>query len=660
MSEIPFLERLGDAFDEALHTRPPSRRPPATVAFALGFLVVMAAGSLLWLVRPSTEQPAQPTTTTAAIVEPEALPTEFARVPATPMLEDGSRMFLSSVVVANGEFVAVGGGDSGGIVLASLDGVTWERRLAPPAGSSLDTAIVHGERLVVGGVDVAQGPGAWENDEAGWQRLALPASGYGVGFVRDFAVVDRGLVAVGQGVSGDGTQTAIVWLESDVGWTRIVDGSFTGRGQIDANGAATDGEGLVVAGVWSNEPDGAAAVVWTSDDLATWRRIALPDLGDVVGQSWATDVAWTGERYVAFGGAMLPAGRTAVVWTSPDGVEWQRTPHDPTILDGGGSGTLNLASVEPVAGGVLGLGAMNDGAAFTGLVFTSPDGVTWRRLELSGSNPLAALPAAAAERGDVIVLVGGEAPATASPAFGAAWVSPPPPWLAAAGPPSTTADTVGTHLVLVPDVATPGSRVAVSIDFGEIAFPDGEATILVAGRGGEVEACRIPFARGFVPRCYFRPEDVGVTTPGDVTVVARLGEAALAETSLEIAPSGTVVARLGVVYTARLDPLVQTALVRNLGDAPLDISGWTIDSVRRTDPWVLPGGTVLDPLESAGLIAGYGGQQSCGQMSGRNLIVCPSFGTGPDDPNISPGMEVYAAGIVLLDAAGNEVDTWSP
>lgn len=659
MSRIPYLDDLGDALEEAVvdAKRPYLATGPA--AFAAAFIVVLALGGLLWLLRPAGEPATQPATTPLQVDDAVALPEQFARVPDAPVFEDGSRMHLGAVVVVDGEFVAVGDGDSGGVVLASSDGVTWERRAAPTAVSSLDAALVVGGELFVAGIDVALGPGLWAGGGETWRRLPLPASGYSAGSVRDLAPFDGRVIAVGQAIRGDGQQTAVVWHEEGDRWVRVVDSSFGGGGEIDANGAASDGSRLVVSGVWSDEPGGARAAVWVTNDLAGWRRVVLPGLA-VARQSWATDVAWTGERFVAVGGAVLATGRAGAVWTSDDGLTWEWVAHDPSVLEADGAGSLVINTVEPVADGLLALGTLSDGAAFGGLVFTSADGTMWRRIELAAPNPIEALPSAAVENDGALVVVGGEAPGAVGAAHGAVWVSPVPEGVVEAAPPPTASQEAGAKLVLVPDVASPGSRVEVSVDLGGDQRPDQEASIVIVGPDGETEVCTIGFAAGVVRRCSFRPADAGVNAPGEVSVEARLGEDTLAQGALEIVPSGTVIARLVVSYTPRMGPLVQLAVVRNLGDAPLNVSGWTIDSVRRTDPYVLPEGIVLEPGESAGLIAQYQGARSCGEMSGRNFLLCPTSGTGPDDPNIHPGMEVYAGGIVLLDAGGNEIDTWSP
>lgn len=659
MSRIPYLDELGDALEHAVAKRPERRRFGALLAFGAGFLVVVAIGVSWWLLRPAPPGSADPApnTTTAATVTAVTDPAEreFARIPDSAVLADGSYLFLSDVVVAGGEFVAVGSGESGGVVLTSTDGVTWFRVPGPGSGVSLDAAFVAGGDLVVGGMDAAFGPAAWRRTaDGGWVRLPLPGSGFAVASVRDFAIVDGSLIVVGQGIAGedrDAEVSALVWRQTGGSWERISGGSLGGVTEVDATGV-DHGAGVTVAsGVWSAAEGEHRAVVWVSEDAASWQRIELPLLDDTDRRSFATDVAWTGDRFAVTGGAWIGGSRVAVIWTSPDGTSWTAVDQNPALF-AAESGELRLNTLALVDDGLLALGVGSDAAQGHPVLLSSTDGSTWDRTELADPGTLWIMAAGAAQLGDTVVLAGGDG------AGGAVWVSPVPPGLVAAAPPPEELETpAAISLSADPEVASATTRVKVEVDLAGMARPDGPVSVVVVGDSFEREACTITMAAGYPPWCDFRPQDLGLTQPADLVIEARVGEEVIASSDFTTVDSGTSIVRLAVNFTPRTYPIVQRVSVRNQGDAMVDLSGWWLAPAGGDVAFTFPEGTIVEPGRSAGLLAGTDGALDCGEVAGNYLIACRPRGS---DAIVGPDMESLAGGIVLFDGDGEEVDRWSP
>jgi len=83
-------------------------------------------------------------------------------------------------------------------------------------------------------------------------------------------------------------------------------------------------------------------------------------------------------------GSMLDDQGVAVaaVWTSSDGVTWDRVPHDPTIFGGAGELELTMWDVVADTSGLVAVGGERRSGATHPAVWTSPDGLSWNRVEL--------------------------------------------------------------------------------------------------------------------------------------------------------------------------------------------------------------------------------------------------------------------------------------
>lgn len=189
-----------------------------------------------------------------------------------------------------------------------------------------------------------------------------------------------GFVAVGRAGAG---WRAAVWLSSDgITWSLLpVD-----EAPPEAEGASwmTDvvvgGPGLVAVGSETlDQPLGTQAVIWTSDDGTSWSKIPAAELGSDDPDDptfWLSDVTVGGPGLVAVGRAFNSTepdpcgGCGGAVWTSMDGITWERAPVDPDLLDG----------IERVAAHQSGLVAIGSGWTDdqkNGAMWISPDGLSW-------------------------------------------------------------------------------------------------------------------------------------------------------------------------------------------------------------------------------------------------------------------------------------------
>jgi len=116
-----------------------------------------------------------------------------------------------------------------------------------------------------------------------------------------------------------------------------------------------------------------AAVVWTSSDGMTWDRV--PATAAFAGGSMSA-VAAGGPGFVAVGTAGGEGSAThAAVWTSLDGRSWTRVPDAPVFADPEDPGVSTSMTGLAVAGRRI----VAIGDVFMGAVWTSTDGFRWER-----------------------------------------------------------------------------------------------------------------------------------------------------------------------------------------------------------------------------------------------------------------------------------------
>ncbi len=97
-------------------------------------------------------------------------------------------------------------------------------------------------------------------------------------------------------------------------------------------------------------------------------------------------VAYHGDRFVAVGSESSGADEHAAVWISTDGVDWNRIPHDEAVFGGPQGGVMSdVTAGGPgfVAVGTIWnwAGVENSEQSAEPVVWTSPDGEVWTRIE---------------------------------------------------------------------------------------------------------------------------------------------------------------------------------------------------------------------------------------------------------------------------------------
>jgi hypothetical protein len=175
---------------------------------------------------------------------------------------------------------------------------------------------------------------------------------------------------------------------------------------------------VAVGSVW--EDGRPEAAVWLSPDGLTWNRVPHDDsLG--VGAAEMNAVTDAGPGLVAVGHACddpeNTCGMRPVAWTSEDGQSWQRVPHDPDVFGLGG----RMVDVEQYDGRIVSIGLSCDSSECSAAGWTSTDGFTWTRdwygeantepLSMAADGPLVVVGTEYLSDGNVIAAVwtsGGE------------------------------------------------------------------------------------------------------------------------------------------------------------------------------------------------------------------------------------------------------------
>ena len=158
------------------------------------------------------------------------------------------------------------------------------------------------------------------------------------------------------------------------------------------------GPGLVAVGMDRSVGEEWDAAVWTSPDGITWERVAHDEA--VFGgarRQVMNSVTVGGPGLVAVGSEVsigADGDWDAVVWTSPDGVTWDRVPDDEAVFSGDGYQTM--FSVTAAGPGLVAVGADARVGDRNTAVWASVDGTVWSRV----------VPYGEADFG--VVIVGGE------------------------------------------------------------------------------------------------------------------------------------------------------------------------------------------------------------------------------------------------------------
>ena len=390
--------------------RPPEMKRGRRLLVALLVVGVVGGGvAAFLLLRPSgggTGDGKSPSPTSGETGSPGPIGSatfEWSSVQSPSFAGEGDQAITSVISPTNSEGALVAGGfdqgsgDTNAAIWRSQDGRTWNRVQADaftgPGEQSISSVGGSVESLVAVGVDAAAGDpdaGVWRSSDGGatWTRSTDgDLGGPGEQSISRLRGSNVGLLAVGFD-SGSGTSDGGLWLSFDGGtqWAQIEDASFAGPGDqvirrvVDFPSPALGPTGLVAVGSDTVTGDSDAAI-WTSTDGLEWERVGQEAVLGGPGEQELRDVVAFGDGLIAVGrDNSRGAGTDAAIWFTHDGLNWAR--RDAGSLGGDGDQALDRIIELPgdTAGAAL-VVAGSDGAGGTddAAVWLSEDGATWTR-----------------------------------------------------------------------------------------------------------------------------------------------------------------------------------------------------------------------------------------------------------------------------------------
>ena len=262
---------------------------------------------------------------------------------------------LIAVAYGAGQYVAVGGG---GTILSSSDGTSWTQRTSGTTNSLRSIVYGGGQFVAVGGdehdpnrkaIVVTSKDGlSWSLVETGVQNI-LRGVAYGAGR----------FVAVG------GSGSIILSSEDGIQWeTRLeYDPGLPSPGDALVYSGVAYGNGLFVA----VGPRGTGVDLSTSPDGITWTRSQGP------ASQYLPHVAYGNGVFVVVGGRYVvrPPSSFGEIWTSKDGLEWEKTAEVPAYP---GSA---FSSIACGGGQFLAVGEIIDQSYSKRVSYRSSDGRKW-------------------------------------------------------------------------------------------------------------------------------------------------------------------------------------------------------------------------------------------------------------------------------------------
>jgi len=361
---------------ETVPPMPPSRARNGWLAAAAAFVVVLIVGAaMVFLAGQGNDDVVEPSTTTSVPTTITTVPPPPEPVP--PMVDAWQRVGAGVMTPVVGTIDMTMAGSQ--LVLVGFDPGEDDRRQ--------------------NGVVFASGDGV------NWVRLAEDDPALTEGFVLMHAITEGGpgLVAVGFACEDDTeacSPHATAWTSIDgTSWNRTShDAAVFGDPPTETTGMrdviTTSAGSLVAVGWlddWTVDESGVeesvvtSPAVWTSPDGVVWDRTWVGDGFELTADVW-NNVLTPPVNAVAQGpdgglvavGAMLDqdAESTAAVWVSQDGSTWERV--DPT-LPAFGQKTV-MTDITWGSSGYVAVGTEDEA---TPAIWTSSDGHSWARADLS-------------------------------------------------------------------------------------------------------------------------------------------------------------------------------------------------------------------------------------------------------------------------------------
>jgi hypothetical protein len=307
----------------------------------------------------------------------ETLPPSFHQ--DHPILRFPGQAIMSDVLgVPSGGAVAVGyvPPDWTPAAWSSPDGLSWGLHLLGDDDFTFPVALAVGrDGLVVAVGRSRKVPVAWTTqDGSSWDRHEVAILGDGAEFERMTSVAAgaHGFVAGGSVGPEVGERHARFWTSADgIGWQPVPDDADA-FANAEVRGISPFEPGFVATGTLGTTQEPTGAVAWTSPDGLTWKRY----------ESAAFEGGVASAVVVAPSGELVAVGSTidrheALTWTSNDGRSWTRAPAEPSRQFG--KGYIWMRDVVAIDDVLVAVGDVQPLQRATGTVWTSGDGMHWER-----------------------------------------------------------------------------------------------------------------------------------------------------------------------------------------------------------------------------------------------------------------------------------------
>ena len=214
-----------------------------------------------------------------------------------------------------------------------------------------------------------------------WQRIAdqeQALGGVGDQQIRDATLSDSTLVAVGF-TTGDQRDGAI-WegLKSGRQWTYRQGDLPMESGDQQMMTVATTKSGLIAVAGHSTVDGDRDAAVWRRGPSEVWKRVRGQDALEGDGSQQINELTAYQGGFIAVGEQTIDGETDAVVWSSSNGRDWERLPDPGAVF--GGSGDQHMYTVAASSLGLVAAGSEVTEEDTDAAVWTSIDGITWERL----------------------------------------------------------------------------------------------------------------------------------------------------------------------------------------------------------------------------------------------------------------------------------------
>jgi hypothetical protein len=290
---------------------------------------------------------------------------------------------VDDVVEIGGRLVAVGyvgvRGSWTAIAWTSDDGDRWDLASIDGTAGSFAVSLIAGRdpagRVLAAGRS-GGAPAVWDSpDGRAWTPRSVPTLGGASTWERivTLAQGETGFIAGGSAGPELGDRVARFWRSDDgISWNTVPDDPGFVGAEVVAIASRGSG-GYVALGRLGTGQRGSGSIGWTSADGVRWQRVGGPALASGLVAALA----------VAPDGSLVAVGsdldeRKALVWSSPDGTEWDLAPGEDSRLYNGDKIRMTDVTALP-DGSFIAVGNYVGVQYGTATSWTSDDGVAWRR-----------------------------------------------------------------------------------------------------------------------------------------------------------------------------------------------------------------------------------------------------------------------------------------